>query len=166
MKYRDMNKEQKKAYHKAYYESHKEEAKKKSSISYYANHEKNKQNRRDYHKKNRDVMTAKVRIYYHAHKEENKPNRKAYNMAHKKESKDRSLKRCYGISLQEYEDMCASQKDLCATCEMQENLVVDHDHATGKIRKLLCKKCNLALGYVKDNPITLKNMIEYLKENS
>lgn len=42
-------------------------------------------------------------------------------------------------------------------------LVVDHDHATGKVRGLLCHNCNRALGLLHDNPVTINNALEYLK---
>ena len=82
--------------------------------------------------------------------------------------REQHLKRRYGISLQEYTDMIESQGNCCATCGATEpggrwkSFAVDHDHKTGKVRGLLCKSCNIALGEVDDNLTTLKRMIEYL----
>lgn len=56
----------------------------------------------------------------------------------------------YGITLDEYEAMLAAQGGRCAICGKQagkRRLSVDHNHATGKVRALLCIGCNVAVGY-------------------
>lgn len=75
----------------------------------------------------------------------------------------------YGITENDYQKMLAEQKGVCKICGVEEtvNLSVDHCHTTGTVRGLLCKKCNVGIGYFKDNPDTLAKAIEYLqgKEN-
>lgn len=63
-----------------------------------------------------------------------------------------SLRRNYGISEATYQEMLASQSGVCAICKRPPNtasgqLHVDHCHKTGAVRKLLCVKCNMALGW-------------------
>lgn len=80
-----------------------------------------------------------------------------------------SLKRKYGITLEIYEKMYEEQKGLCAVCKCVPDgrgLVVDHDHATGKIRGLLCVNCNSMLGMSGDKTEVLRNAIDYLEKNS
>lgn len=60
------------------------------------------------------------------------------------------IKRTYGIDLLEYETMLIEQNDGCALCGMKEEdqnrrLAIDHCHTTGKVRGLLCNKCNVSL---------------------
>lgn len=77
------------------------------------------------------------------------------------------LKRYYGISWSDYCKLKEFQKDCCDICEVHEEklnhrLCVDHDHKTGKIRSLLCRRCNAVLGLVKENKDILTNMLSYL----
>ena len=44
-------------------------------------------------------------------------------------------------------------------------MAIDHDHATGKVRGLICYNCNIGLGHFKDSIDTLERAIEYLKES-
>lgn len=74
------------------------------------------------------------------------------------------LKRLYNMSLVEYQTLTALQEGLCAICKCKEKLVVDHCHTRGKVRGLLCQKCNLLLGHAKDNPQILDTAASYLRK--
>ena len=81
--------------------------------------------------------------------------------------RERHLKKFYGLSVKDYEDMVLSQTNLCAICGEPEphigsSLAVDHNHTTGKVRQLLCSHCNLLLGHAKDSIDILKAAIQYL----
>jgi outer membrane phospholipase A len=85
--------------------------------------------------------------------------------------KNRGLINKYGISLNEYNQMLIQQNYSCAICnthqnEMKRSLAVDHNHETGKNRKLLCNKCNTAIGLLKEDIQIITSMISYLKENA
>lgn len=84
-------------------------------------------------------------------------------------------KRNYGITEAEYEAMKESQGQRCHLCDgvgfvmdtghgSHERLCVDHDHATGKVRKLLCHNCNRALGLLKDSPTLMRKAAEYIEK--
>jgi DNA-binding transcriptional MerR regulator len=75
------------------------------------------------------------------------------------------LRVAHGITLEEYEEILASQGGVCAICGGTTNpirLAVDHDHVTDKIRGLLCMKCNCCLGLAEEKIERLEKMIEYL----
>lgn len=83
------------------------------------------------------------------------------------------LKRAYGLTPAEYYEILAQQNGGCAICgsrtpggmTMKRNdpiFAVDHCHATGKVRGLLCDKCNHALGLINDNSTIAMNMAKYL----
>ena len=82
------------------------------------------------------------------------------------------LRRKYGLTFAEYDKMLTEQNNCCAVCGgtkpggRWKSFAVDHDHVTGRVRGLLCKSCNIALGEVKDDLTTLKNMINYLSKHT
>lgn len=78
------------------------------------------------------------------------------------------LKKNYGLSQEEYDIKLYKQNYRCVICGNlpgSRKLAVDHCHATGKIRDLLCGLCNTGLGAFKDNPELLKKAAEYLKKH-
>lgn len=81
-----------------------------------------------------------------------------------------ALKRRYGISSKEYENLLTQQNYKCIICDIDKcksgrNFAVDHDHVTGKIRGLLCSACNTGLGQFKDSPELLQKAIKYLEKD-
>ena len=68
----------------------------------------------------------------------------------------------YGITACEYTKMRILQNDACAICGSVGDLHIDHDHATGKIRGLLCGKCNRGLGQFEDSVEHMRSAVEYL----
>jgi hypothetical protein len=71
----------------------------------------------------------------------------------------------YGITIAEYDEMFASQGGCCAICggSTRERLHVDHDHETGQVRMLLCRRCNMMLGHSTDDPELLEAAADYLR---
>ena len=72
--------------------------------------------------------------------------------------------RIYGITKDEYERALKECGGKCPACG-KTDLVIDHDHKTGKFRGLICRYCNLALGAVRDNIDVLWKLIEYLEKS-
>ncbi len=81
------------------------------------------------------------------------------------------LKKNFGMTLEDYDKMFKKQKGLCAICDKPQNtfntknLYIDHDHKTGKVRGLLCHKCNNGLGFLDDDIKLLKRSIQYLERS-
>lgn len=69
------------------------------------------------------------------------------------------------VSPDEIKRMLEKQSNMCAICTLNisDKPCIDHDHETGEIRGLLCRRCNMGLGYFSDDPVFLKSAIEYLK---
>jgi len=122
----------------------------------YKNKEDQKRNRKEYYIKNRQLLIQKTKEY----------TLKNYLIVQKKNTLAK-LKCRDGIilTLREYEDMLDISNNLCAICnkeDLSKRLAIDHCHTTGKVRGLLCSKCNRGLGYFDDNTGLLKKAISYL----
>lgn len=73
------------------------------------------------------------------------------------------LKAKYGLSLEDYEAMLLAQEGRCAICGVaDEKLVVDHNHATGRVRSLLCHLCNAMIGCARESAEILVSAAAYL----
>ena len=84
------------------------------------------------------------------------------------------LMRFYGITLEDYKAMLVKQEHKCHLCKASPlegssrapKLFVDHNHTTGKVRALLCHRCNTGIGYFREDIELMKRAIEYLTANS
>src|SRR5262245_12914083 len=124
--------------------------------------------RRAYYQANRQELRERGNAYYQANKEgiqeRARGSRQARKQANDPALRSGELKRRYGLSAAEYEALLAEQGGACAICRKrsEERLCVDHCHLTGTIRGLLCRKCNTALGYLKDDQASLVAALAYL----
>ena len=87
--------------------------------------------------------------------------------------RDSHYKRYYNITLDEYNEILKSQNKSCAICGINESdistgrktkLCVDHCHSTGRIRGILCDKCNRGIGLLQDDPKIISNALSYLNK--
>ena len=79
-----------------------------------------------------------------------------------------SLKVRYNLTEEQVIEMHNKQEGLCAICGStisKCNQHIDHDHKTGKIRGLLCSRCNHAIGYFNDNPEYMEAGAKYIRNN-
>lgn len=96
-------------------------------------------------------------------------NKRKHELANPLKTKARKYKYEYGITLEDYANLLAAQKDCCAICKKHKSefkiaMHTDHDHKTGKIRGILCQKCNRGLGFFNDNKELLDSAKQYLNK--
>ena len=129
----------------------------RSQEYYWRNPEKYRAGARKRRKNNPDKYKSYVRKY----REKNPERERA-----------RHLMREYGITLAEYNAMLVQQGSVCAICKQPEtqerngvkySLAVDHCHKTGKVRGLLCFKCNSAIGSFEKRNVPISNIERYLE---
>lgn len=100
---------------------------------------------------------------------------KEWNKKNPEKQRKSYLKSMYGLGWEMYLFLYKKQEGLCKICSVplklhntdddhKETVHIDHCHTTGKIRGLLCNKCNSGLGFFKENQEYLKKAIEYLEE--
>jgi len=79
------------------------------------------------------------------------------------ETRRRYLRDNYGIGTAEYEQLLEKSGRRCEICSQESPLDIDHDHANGKIRGVLCELCNRGLGHFRDDESLLGLAIQYLR---
>lgn len=119
------------------------------------NPEKAKANNQEWYKNNKERHAAKGKLWKEANPEKIK-----------KHMRKHDLKRHYGVTPEQYEQMYSAQGGLCLICGGASKpgtcLCIDHDHNSGKVRGLLCSECNTMLGKAKDSVVLLHRAIRYL----
>ncbi|WP_347568494.1 endonuclease VII domain-containing protein [Streptomyces sp. 891-h] len=75
------------------------------------------------------------------------------------------LKRQYGMTVEERQKLVDGQFGICPICLKPDPEHVDHDHATGKVRGVLCFNCNSAIGKLRDDPNAMRRAIAYVEGN-
>ncbi len=78
------------------------------------------------------------------------------------------LKKTYGITIDDYERILASQGGKCAICgggTSKRHFAVDHNHGNGRIRGLLCARCNTGLARFMDKITNLRRAVRYMKDD-
>jgi hypothetical protein len=149
--YSQENRDAKLKYLKEYYRKNKEKYKRTPEQQAEVNRRRREKYAQD--KEYREKQKSKAREY----QEKNPRIRKAQRI------------KKFGITLQQFEDMYEKAKGRCEICGFEDDgnvrffPFVDHCHQTGRVRGLLCTKCNFALGHFDDNIEKLEAAIKYLQ---
>lgn len=88
--------------------------------------------------------------------------------SHKRRDRKRGIARTFGLTVEEYdaawETFLREQGGLCAVCQAVEPDRLDHDHENGRLRGLLCHACNVAAGFLRDEPERVERLAVYLRK--
>lgn len=128
-----------------------------------------------WHRSNADKMLAYHRTWSATNPERVREYRKRMQEKDPLLNRTKALRR-YGLTLEDYENILSAQGGVCAACGEPElvatyrgkprPLAIDHDHATGHIRGLLCSSCNVALGYARECPKRLRALAVYIESST
>ncbi|AXH44386.1 endonuclease VII [Arthrobacter phage MargaretKali] len=119
----------------------------------------------------RDALKARVRQYAVENPDRVVESRNKSRTAQKADgryaatNRKNHLLRTYGLTVEAYDEMFSAQGEACAVCRSSEPgkcWAVDHDHATGEVRGILCWNCNVGLGHFRDDPIALIAAADYV----
>jgi hypothetical protein len=154
------------------------------------NKDKMREYQREYKEKNKEKVRERTRKYRAAHpdrvreqnkrsRQKNKEQRKSAAAKHREDNplyfKFNHLKRKYGVSSIEFMAMMRVQGDRCAICgeamvvvgaKGKKRAYIDHDHATGQVRALLCQLCNSAIGFFSEDPARMRRAAEYVEAHA
>lgn len=122
-------------------------------------------------------LEGKAKLDYMRRRYRENPQRQiAYSLAYDRRRRktdpnayrNNALRRRYGITLQQFNAIIEAQKVKCALCEESlklgtKSVHVDHCHETGRVRGILCARCNLGIGKFGDTISGLEKAIAYLK---
>lgn len=146
-----------------------EEAKKRAAESSKRSISKNREYYRTWQAKHYEEHRDKIRARHAAEYQRNKAARKAYRDGRKTETRYYWMQRKFGLSREAYDALLAATGGLCPICRKpfgfgrSDRPSVDHCHTTGKIRGILCGRCNLAMGMFDDDPQKLARTIAWIK---
>jgi DNA-binding transcriptional MerR regulator len=147
------------------------------------NPERARENAREWRAKNKEKLSAYFKRRYRENIEVLRERKKAerarykdriaetnrrYREANRAELTIKQRARHYGISVEELRSFLAKHDDRCTVCrdpfdQNPKHKHIDHCHATGRLRGVLCRDCNHALGNVKDSVERLEALIAYLR---
>lgn len=120
----------------------------------------------------KECKTAKTYAWREANKDKYNKSAREWGKNNPQKRYGSEIKRRYGCTLEQYNQMLIDQDGKCAVCgtlhnpaEKKGRLYVDHCHSSGKVRALLCGSCNSMLGYSKDDIAILEKAIEYLEKH-
>jgi hypothetical protein len=125
---------------------------------------------RDYQRRwrleNPESVNASKRKHRAANPEQYRETVRKWRQRHPDMVVDHALRKNHGITLEEWDRILESQGGHCAVCDRRceddgRRLSVDHDHATGKIRGILCSRHNIALGQCEDESAQLAALAAY-----
>jgi len=179
----------KRANARRYYERHREELLAKAKTIY---RDRRRETMRRLYEERREEIKERSRRWYKANKERGEETRRswaarhpeqmleykrAYELRNIDKNLDRRLRASFGISLDNYNQMLEVQGGVCAICgragqgrdgrgvnpDKPRRLCVDHDHATGAVRGLLCGWCNRTLGRFDNDAERFEKAAAYLR---
>lgn len=121
-----------------------------------------------FRKNNPESVRASQRRWNAKNKDRVAAYKRRYSQANAAKQRAIDMRRRFGISIEDYDELLIAQVGRCAICgappTKRKALAVDHDHETGNLRGLLCSNCNVGLGNFKDDPARLATAINYLEE--
>lgn len=102
---------------------------------------------------------------------------RAWRLANPDRVRAQALRKLYGLTPAAYDAMEEAQDGRCAICLLPEEsvdprtkkirrLTVDHSHATGRVRALLCMSCNRGIGLLREDATVLARAISYLEAHN
>jgi hypothetical protein len=152
--------EEKRAYNRAYYEANRERLIEAQKVRYAEDRERIRAQRNAHLEAHRDEINARARERHRLNPEVKRESVRRWRAVN-----DMRLRE-HGLTKDEYDALVTKQENACAICRNPFFVTprIDHDHATDRVRGLLCHNCNVALGHFRDDPSLMQQAIRYLED--
>jgi hypothetical protein len=126
--------------------------------------ERNKAKAKEWREANKERLREYMAVWRERNREHLRESAARWRAANPRQWRPRVLRQKYGITVEDFRDLLVGQAGRCLVCHHvpSGDLVVDHDHVTGRVRGLLCQKCNRMLGHANDDQRVLRSAIRYL----
>jgi hypothetical protein len=123
----------------------------------------------EWHQAHPGQAAAKSAEYRKKNPEKSRAATAKWTKNHPEAIKDHILRKRYNLTLEQWQEMFDAQQGKCLVCGIHQDscskeLAVDHDHKTGKVRGLLCCRCNRAVGLMEDDPGLLRKAADHLEK--
>ncbi len=126
--------------------------------------------RKEWYRANKEREIARVTAWQKANPDRVKAWRLKNRDRLNKQLREIHLRKKFGLTPEQYDEMLERQGGGCAICESPPtpgiSLHVDHDHGTGEIRGLLCVRCNNGIGLFRESPDLLDRAVKYILGDS
>lgn len=120
-----------------------------------------KRKKREWYLKNKEKVLAQAKAWQDANPERTRENVMRWKAENPERAKVHGQKACrkqrlkqFDLTTEQYEEMLHAQNSQCAICTQPcssgRRLAIDHNHKTGKVRGLLCTRCNIRLGMIEN----------------
>jgi len=161
----DLKRERKRAKNRQWYATNRDRVLNNVKQWYAANRDRARENNRKWITANRERKREIGRKWAAAHPEVHRVSSRRWRAANPKKMREKGLKRLYGINMEMFEEMLRTQNNKCPICEgaISHSSPVDHDHESGRVRMILCARCNLGIGLLRDDPAITERASGYLR---
>ncbi len=124
-----------------------------------------------YYEKNKDVVMARAVEWKKNNPEKVAEGQRSLRKTNPDLARGYALKRVFGITVEQYEELLDKQNRCCAICgrnesEFTKRMAVDHDHVSGRIRGLLCTACNYRLVARHRDGNLLRRIADYVEQGT
>lgn len=120
---------------------------------------------KEWQAENREKVRGYAKKYRDANREKCRAATKRWELEHPDQLAAYHRQRNYGLTPTQHAALLLEQDGVCAICcQTPKKWDVDHDHETGRVRGLLCHKCNTAIGLLGDNLTLIHSAQEYLRK--
>jgi hypothetical protein len=115
---------------------------------------------------NREIERARRAKNLEQSRAQERERLRCWRRANPEKKRAQKLRQEYGLSLEQFAELLRAQRNACAICQAPNADCIDHCHASGRVRGVLCRSCNAGIGQFRDDPKLLLDAADYVEEHA